>query len=216
MVNLTGPPLVGSRPRCRIRFLPPDRHYRCRQAPREPEGIRAQAVPHQPGPSRVPEEDCSQIKVWRYVAPYSASISINPLTHTYSRHRPQRPQVRLRGLAQVGSIDNSPCIFFPIDPAISLPSTITRGGCLFFNSDHKNAFLLMLPSEFDMTNSHVPSHPPTHHSSQQQETVYPRSRNLFNLTQIGLLGHSRQTSYQWPFRSCLRLLCVFSQSVSTL
>ena len=119
MLSVTGPPLVSSRPRCRIRFLPPNRHHCCRQAPREPKGLRAQAVSYQPGPSRVPEEDCSQIKVWWYVASHSPTVSADSLTHIYSRHRPQRPQVRLRILAQVGPIDNSSCIFFPIDPANS-------------------------------------------------------------------------------------------------
>jgi hypothetical protein len=66
----------------------------------------------------------------------------------------------------------------------------------------------MPPSEFDMITSHVPSHPPTHDPSQQQETVYPRSRNLFNLIHIGILGHSRQTSYQW----LVSLVSVYSLS----
>jgi hypothetical protein len=48
----TGPPLVSSRPRCRIRFLPPDRHYRCRQAPREPP-VKSTRRRLLPGPSLV-------------------------------------------------------------------------------------------------------------------------------------------------------------------
>jgi len=119
MAALTGPPLLSTRPRCRIRFLPPIRHHCCRQAPREPEVVRAQAVPHQPGPSRVPEEDCSPEQVWWYVASRVLSPCVNQLlTRTTSRFRPQRPQVRPGILAQVGPIDNSPCIFSPIDPAI--------------------------------------------------------------------------------------------------
>jgi hypothetical protein len=146
---------------------------------------------------------------------HTLRISVNSLTHFYSRHRPQRPQVRLRGLAQVGPIDNSSCIFFPIDPAISPSTTITRGGCLFFNPDHKNAILLMPPR---VRHDHLPRA-----VSSTDTRPKPATRNsLYSIAQ-SLQSRSHRNSWSLladiipvACSSCFRILSVFSQGVSTL
>jgi hypothetical protein len=96
-------------------------------------------------------------------------------------------------LAQVGPIDNSPCIFFPIDPAISLPSTITRGGCLFFNSDHKNAILLMPPIR--VRHDHLPRA-----VSSTDKRPEPATRNSLSSIAQSLQSRSHRNPLATPVR----------------